>query len=269
MFFTQARKMKSTLFLCAFFFATSVAAAPQCPPIIKVAFYDYGLLYSAGKGIDQDVINELKLRTNCNFASSVLPRARIWKDIESGDLAMSVSGIQNASRDQFAWFAHYISIKNVSIIPKSISKTIHSFEDFINDKSLQWGAVRGFKHGETQDQFLMQLREQNRVIEAANAEQLFELLKAGRIQGLFSQSPVYGYYIPKLGMSQTISIQDWAPLERPVPHGLILSKKHFTAAEAEQWKNIINAMNQDGTMQKILSQHLPNFEVKKTLYTAQ
>ena len=261
--------MKKALFLCTFFFAINAVAAPQCPPVIKVAFYDYGLLYTAGKGIDQDVINELKLRTNCNFVSTVLPRARIWKDIETGDLAMSVSGIQTPARDQFAWFAHYMSIKNVSIIPKNISKTIHSFEDFANDKSLQWGAVRAFKHGEAQDQFLSRMREQNRVIEATNAEQLFELLKAGRIQGLFSQSPVYDYYIPKLGMSQSISTQDWAPLEKSVPHGLILSKKHFSAAEAEQWKNIISTMNQDGTMLRIISQHLPNFEIKRTLYTEQ
>ncbi|MGL6040409.1 MAG: substrate-binding periplasmic protein [Deefgea sp.] len=261
--------MKTLFFVGAVLMVSNATAAPQCPAMIKVAFYDYGLLYSAGKGIDQDVINELKLRSNCNFVSTVLPRARIWNDIETGDLAMSVSGIQNSTRDQFAWFAPYLSIKNVSIIHKSVSKTTHSFEDFINDKTLQWGAVRAFKHGETQDHFLTLMREQNRVIEAANAEQLFELLKAGRIQGLFSQSPVYGYYIPKLGISQKISTQDWAPLEKPVPHGLILSKKHFTATEAEQWKNLIATMNQDGTMQRILSQHLPNFEVKRTLYPTQ
>lgn len=52
-------------------------------------------------------------------------------------------------------------------------------------------------------------------------------------------------------------------------HGLILSKKHFSAAEAEQWKNLIRTMNQDGSMQRILSHRLPNFEVKKTLYVAE
>lgn len=259
--------MKKILLCCSTVLAVNAAAAPPCPPVIKVAFYEFGLLYVEGKGIDQEVLSELKRRTHCNFVSTVLPRARIWKDIESGDLAMSVSGIQNPARDQFAWFAHYISIKNVSIIPKSISKTIHSFEDFINDKTLYWGAVRAFKHGETQDYFLTRMREQNRVIEASSAEQLFKLMKAGRIQGLFSQSPVYGYYLPKLGMNQTISTQDWTPHETSVPHGLILSKKHFSAVEAEQWKNLINTMNQDGTMQRILNQHLPNDEVKHTLYT--
>ncbi len=261
--------MKTALFIATSLLAINAIAAPQCPAVIKLAFYDNGLLYTAEKGIDQDVINELKRRTNCNFVSSVLPRARIWKDLETGDLSMSVSGIQNPTRDQFAWFAHYMAIKNISLIQKDVSKTVHSFEDFLNNPSLQWGAVRAFKHGETQDQFLAQMREKNRVIEAANAGQLFELLKAGRIQGLFSQSPVYGYYIPKLGMRQHISTQDWAPLEKPVPHGLILSKKHFSAAEAEQWKNLINTMNQDGTMQRILSQHLPSFEIKRSIYTPQ
>ena len=114
----------------------------------------------------------------------------------------------------------------------------------------------------------MQLREQNRVIEAASVEQLFQLLKAGRIQGIFSQSPVYGYYLPKLGMSHDISIHDWAPQETSVPHGLILSKKHFSAAEAEQWKNLINTMNHDGTMLRILRQYLPSNDIQRSVYTA-
>lgn len=146
--------------LISLLFSSAVAtAAPQCPPSIKVAFYEYGLLYTAGTGIDQDVINELKIRSHCNFISTVLPRARIWRDIEAGDLAMSVSGIQTAARDQFAWFAPYLSIKNISILNKTLSKSIHSFDDFANDKSLQWGVVRGFKHGDTQEQFLILLRE--------------------------------------------------------------------------------------------------------------
>ncbi|MBM5572045.1 MULTISPECIES: substrate-binding periplasmic protein [Deefgea] len=256
------------LFIFMMCVASNVIAAPQCPAMIKVAFYDFGLLYSAGKGIDRDVIDELKQRTGCHFVSTVLPRARIWKDLESGEIAMSVSGIQNPAREQFAWFAPYLNIKNISVISKNLSTTINSFEDFLNTPSLQWGAVRAFKHGETQDQFLTQLREQNRLLETASAEQLFELLKAGRIHGLFSQSPVYGYYIPKLGMPHLISIHDWAPLEKPVPHGLILSKKHFTASEAEQWKNIIQTMNTDGTMQRILGQYLTHTEVKKTLHNS-
>lgn len=261
--------MKKTLLITVMCLAGYVAAAPQCPPVIKVGFYDSGLLFNDGKGIDQDVINELKQRTGCNLVGGVYPRAKIWKDIESGEMAMSVSGIQNPARDQFAWFANYLSTKNVSIVPKKISKNIQSFNDFLNDKSLQWGVIRAFKHGETQDQFLAQLRKQNRIIEATNAEQLFELLKAGRIQGMFSQSPMYGYYIPKLGMSQLVSTQDWTPMEKSISLGLILSKKHFSASEAAQWQSIINTMNIDGTMLRILKQHLPDFEVKKALYIPQ
>lgn len=243
-----------------------VWSAPQCPAQINVALYEFGLLYTDGKGIDQDVINELQRRSHCSFSQTVLPRARIWHDLETGDLAMSVSGIQNAQRDQFAWFAPYMSIKNVSIINKSLSKKIQSFDDFLQDPSLKWGAVRAFKHGAVQDQFLAQLQAQQRVIEVSTVAQLFELLKAGRIQGLFSQSPVYGYYIPKLGLAMQMTAQDWAPLEKAVPHALILSKKHFSAEQAEQWKMLIDTMNQDGTMQQILAKHLPSFEVKKTQY---
>jgi polar amino acid transport system substrate-binding protein len=261
--------MNPLIFGAALAIAASVEAAPHCPAMLKVAFYNYGLLYTDGKGIDLDVINELKRRSHCNFVTTVLPRARIWQDLETGDLAMSVSGIQNPARDQFAWFAPYLNIKNVSIIPKELSKTLHSFEDFAKNKTLYWGVVRAFKHGDIQDQFLTTLREQNRIIEVATTEQLFDLLKAGRIQGLFSQSPIYSYYIPKLGLSQHVTMQDWATLEKPVAHGLILSKKHFSASEAEQWKNLIHAMNQDGTMQRILSQHLPSFEIRKTLYQAE
>lgn len=230
---------------------------------LALAFYEYGLLYHQGEGIDADVVRELERRSGLVFSTSVLARARIWKDLETGNLDMTVSGISTPEREEFAWFIPYFSMKNYAILFKNEEK-VTTEKEFMEKADWNFGAVASFRHGDLQDRFLEALRGQRRVEEAPDARTLFQKLKAGRIQGMFSQPPVYAYYLKGLGMENKVELQDWFPTEKKVPHGLVLSKKTFDPQAFKYWQGLILEMKNDGTLEKIFIRYLGS-QAGKTL----
>ena len=236
---------------------------------IRLAFYEFGSFYYLDKqqaqGIDKDVADELMRRSGCRFDVQVLVRARIWADLASGDLDMSVSGIQTPERDKFAWFAHYLSMKNYAVVRTEVASQSQSAASFMQQTHWQFGAVRAFKHGVEQDKWLDALRVGQRVQDSANVETLFKKLKEGRIDALFSQPPVYRKNLQDLGLQGLVVVQDWTPSEKGIAHGLILAKTRFSEADARQWQALVAGLRSDGTLKRIYNRYLPPSEAAALL----
>ncbi|MBF0192338.1 MAG: transporter substrate-binding domain-containing protein [Magnetococcales bacterium] len=232
---------------------------------IRLAFYEYGFLYDKGTGIDQDVVDELIRRSGCVIKTQVMTRARIWADLATGDLDMSVSGIRNAERDRFAWFADYLIMKNYALVHAEVAKTVHNARDFLQQTRLQIGVVRSFQHGTEQDHWLDQLRQAGRVQDTPDVETIFKKLKSNRVDAMFSQPPVFRKYLRDQTLAPNVVIQDWTPTEKGVPHGLILSKSRFDSLDAEQWRGLLADMRRDGTLKTIFLRYLPEKETHSLL----
>jgi len=248
----------------------AVAGPVECgAKPIRLAFYEFGYFYfekdKQPTGIDRDIVEELKKRSGCAFDTRVMARARIWADLASGDMDMSVSGIQNAERDKFAWFANYLTMKNYAIVAKHVAIKVRRGDDFVAMPSLKFGAVRAFKHGVDQDRWLDSLRAQKRVEESADVQTLFHKLKDRRIDALYAQPPVYRKLIQDLDMHKDVQVLDWTPSEKGVPHALILAKSRFSEANAAQWRTLIAEMRADGTLLRIYSRYLPSAEAVRLL----
>ena len=110
---------------------------------------------------------------------------------------------------------------------------------FIAKPKLRWGAVKSYRHGDQQDQLLATLHAAARVDEAKDSQELFEWLKAGKVQAIFAQSVIYSFYLRQLNFGDKMAVRDWTPLEKPVHAHLVFSKKHFTEAEALAWSNLL------------------------------
>lgn len=266
--------MKTFNALIATLLATMTAIAAAAPfdcdsKPIRLAFYETGSFYffenGRATGSDKDIVEELTKRSGCRFDTQLVMRARIWADLASGDLDMSVSGIQTPERDKFAWFAPYLTMKNYAIVHVDVARQVRQSSDFLAQPSLQFGVVRAFKHGDDQDRWLETLRAGGRVQESRDVETIFKKLKEHRVDAIFSQPPTYRKKIADLDMQSRIQVQDWTPGEKGVPHGLILAKSRFSEQEAEQWRSLIEAMRKDGTLKKIFSRYLAADEVARML----
>lgn len=257
--------------LCAPLLCLSLLAGIQChaehkdisDQTLSLAFYEAGQLYSNGVGIDKDVVDEVKNRGGYSFDYVERPRARIWKDLKEGSLAMTVSGIQNAERDEFAYFIPYIAQKNMALIT---NPTYQSLDDVINDQGAQIAVVRGFRHGDTYDRLIEQIARNGGVNEVPTVRNLFLMLKAGnRVDMIISLPVFYNKELAQLNLDSRISIRDWAPDSPAIVHNLVLSKSHFSEQDYQDMAAIVQEMRNDGTLRSIFGKYLSGQELEDAL----
>jgi len=229
-------------------------ACPQGP--ITFALYENGVLYDAKQqqGIDKDFALELERRSKCRFTLELKPRARIWQELEQGQLMSTGSGIQNPSRERFAWDVRYLAIKNVVVVRENVPA--QTAADFLSAQGLARGAVRAFRHGDRADAFLAELRSQGRVIEEADTGKLFKLLANGQVAAVFANRTAVDAYVREYQQRSPVRVVDWFSQDKAIAHSLMLSRKHFSEAELEKWRAIVRGMRQDGTLERILRQHV-------------
>jgi polar amino acid transport system substrate-binding protein len=256
----------STLLLCLSMMAASGSHAAQTSIIdqtLSLAFYEAGHLYSNGMGIDKDVVDEVKNRGGYSFDYIERPRARIWKGLKEGALAMTVSGIQNAERDEFAYFIPYIAQKNMALVT---NPRYQSLEDVFNDRNARIAVVRGFKHGDTYDRLIEQIGRNGGVNEVPTVRNLFLMLNAGNRVDLIISLPVfYNKELEEMGLDTHLTIRDWAPHTSPIVHSLVLSKKFFSEEESLVMATIVQEMRDDGTLRRIFSKYLMGKELEDAL----
>lgn len=243
------------------FSTTSMAGPVNCgTKPISLAFFDYGLFHynenGQSKGISPDVVDELRKRTSCEITSFVLPRARTWRDLDTGHLDMTVDGIVNEKRKDFGWFIPYNKIKNYALVKTKSETKVHSAKDFRDQSKLVFGVVRSFNHGLEHERWLKQMRLENRVEESVNIGILFNKFKLGRVDAIFAPPVVYRKFLKELNIENDVMIQDWAPSDKGILAALVLAKNRFSQTDAKDWERLLIEMRNDGTFKQIFSRHL-------------
>ena len=228
------------------------APLPDCSRPLTLAYHDHGLLYSKAedRGIDKDVAMEMLRRSGCRIEISVMPRARIWKLIESGELDFSMSGISNESRERFASFAWYLYNKYYLIVRRDAG--VSSLAGFEGRPALRLGAIRSFRYSPRLNQLVDRLAAQQRITEVSDHEQLLSMMKLDRIQGMIIEPFNYGQ-VDRRALADLTRIIDVG--DPPVLHGLIMSRRALPEAEQANWRALIDGMRRDGTLLKILSRY--------------
>jgi len=232
--------------------ASATPARPDCARPLSLALHEHGLLYSAqtGEGIDKDVADELARRSGCKLVVSLMPRARIWQLIESGALDFSLSGITNEAREKFAGFAWYFSNKYYLLVRKDAGVRAHA--DLENNAALKLGAIRSFRYSTTANRLVDKLDAQQRVSYATQLDPLYQILLDNRVQAMIIEPFDY----PSLDSTRIRELTSILEFDDPaVPHGLIMSKKSFGAAQQQAWRVLVDQMRADGTMQRIFEKY--------------
>ncbi|MDT9001894.1 transporter substrate-binding domain-containing protein [Paucibacter sp. APW11] len=231
---------------------TDAAQRPDCSRPLSLGLHDHGLLYSpqTGTGIDRDVADELIRRSGCRIQVALMPRARIWQLIEAGALDFSLSGISTPQRDKFAAFAWYFSNKYYLLVRRDAQ--VQSLADFAANERLTLGVIRSFRYSDSANRFVDELQARQRITQSSGLTPLFEALVAGQIQAMIIEPFDY----PTLesarlrALSQIIEFGD-----KPVPHGLIMSRASLSEAEQQKWRGLVQAMLRDGSMQRIFEKY--------------
>lgn len=254
--------MLKQLFACcvlALAATTPRAAPPECGTL-GLAYYELGALYyqkpdGGWAGIDKDIVDELEKRTGCHFQATLESRVRIWTQLSTGKLDMSVSGIPTPEREKFARFIPYFATRNYVLQPKGLPAAAGTAEGFLAIPEYKVAVVKSFKHGTDYDAWLDKLRAQGRVFDAPDFRSVVRLLKIGRVQAVLALPTSWVQVLEQEGMTGDVRVLDWSPRDS-VPHGLILSRERVPLATAERFARAIQDMRDDGTLLAIFKRHV-------------
>ncbi len=232
--------------------AALAADRPDCSRTLSLALHDHGLLYSTqtGEGIDRDIADELIRRSGCRISVTVMPRARIWQLIETGGLDFSLSGISNESRERFAAFAWYFSNKYYLLVRRDAG--VRRLSDFEDNAELKAGVIRGFRYSASANRLVDRLEAAGRIVYATQLDPLYQLLLERRVQAMI----VEPFDDPAL---ESARLRDQAMVlefdDPPVPHGLIMSRQSIAPAQQQAWRELVDGMRADGTVQRIFEKY--------------
>ncbi len=249
------------------FAASGVIAAPKCPDRpIKLAFLETPTLYVQGKGLDQDIVDELALRSGCRFYTEALPRTRTWVEIEHGRIDMTMAVLPTPERERSMWLINYIQLRNYVILPKAKADQIKSLDDFLaapNDFRL--GVVRGFKYGDTLDTWLNELTRKGRVDDVLETEILYKMLQSNRLAAIIASPLSYPQKLQEYGLTDQVVIREGGGSSAARPRSIGLSRRNFSEVEVLKWQALIDTMQRDGTVRRLIGKYLGKKETEALL----
>lgn len=241
-------------------------AADLCPDQpIRLAFYESGLFYYDGQGVDVELVKELRRRTGCTFETSVLPRVRAYTLLENGQIDIVMAAVENPARNAFAYFAPYLQQRFLAVIPRSVPPEKTTLAAFTADPSLHFGMVRGVSYGVPRDKWTEQMMAAGRVQIAPTPAIAYRMLEGGRFSALFAIPLQYEKELTDRGLRDQMVIVDWFPHEPPTPRNLALSRKNFTPEQLAAWNALAKTLRTDGTMQAILQRYITPAEAARSI----
>lgn len=269
------RGIGSLIFLLFWSFGVTVNAwssalevEHECGPI-RVGLIEIGALFyrlpdGRFSGIDQDILEALALRTNCQFKPRVESQARIWTQIREGSLDMSMSGIKTIEREEWATSVPYFSTRNYALISTALSAQEQTAAGFLANKNLKMAVIKGFQHGRQYNDFVTNLRHQNRIYEVADFASLIKLLQAKRVHGILIIPTSYIDLSRQKQLPEATVLRDWYPNDAFVA-GLYISKRTISPKSVQMLQTALNGMQADGTLERIFARYVGDKLAKEML----
>jgi polar amino acid transport system substrate-binding protein len=251
--------------------STHVVAAPEsklyCARPLRVALFEYGVLYRASTqdGADHQLVHLLQKRTGCAMKMVVLPRNRVWAEMKAGRLDIATAVIATPERLAYAHILPYLETRNVVLLRTAIADKAMDMAS-LEQSGFRMGLVRGFHHEPSYDRLIVRLREQGRIVEAADVQENLRFLLRGMVDAVVSQPIVYRVYLNDAQLRDDIVLRDWAPPQEASVGGLMLSRSSFTPDQAEHWSKLLNSLIKDGNLAKIFAKYLSPTEANHLVY---
>lgn len=226
-----------------------------CDRPLKAGLLEEGALFNSttGVGIDKDVVAEVSRRLDCPIQTSSEPRVRQWRALADGQLDIMTGARTTPEREKFAAFMPYLKGSPVTVARTGISRL--SASEFIVNRSLRLGIVRGYSYGPRLDQVIGELHAGgDRIVEVSTADQLIGLLRTGRIDAFLSLPTVMGQWRDIEQIARQI---DWVPQETPTVGGFAVSRATVSPEDHAAIAKALLDIQADGTLRAILYRYLP------------
>ncbi len=239
--------------------AASVAAAePPCGPHVA-ALYPYAPFFREApdqrwEGIDKDMFDELARRSGCELRLVVESRVRIWEQMRTGVVSLTLSAVPTPERRAFAEFVPYAQGRYHLMLRRDVAARVRSLAAFEADPTLHLLAVKGYVHGATLDAALKRLRAQDRVHEVADFPTLLRMARAGRAQAMLALPPSWAEIEAHFDAGEAWTPLDVAPQDRSLA-GLAMTLR-MPEGDRQRLRRALQSMLADGTVRAITRRYM-------------
>lgn len=242
-------------------------AEDYCSRPLRGALFEFGVLYRSAThdGIDARLLELLAQRTGCSIETSVMPRARMWNAMRAGQLDLLTGAVPTSERRSYSYMVPYLKSRNLLLLRKSDSAVPRNLADFLAG-AWRLGVVRSTQYEKTYGDWIEQLRDRGRLVEAVDAADLMRFLEKGVTEAILSHPVVFPLYADAAWLEREVLLLDWAPKEEESVGALMLSRQAFTPAQARNWAQLLTAIAQDGTQLKIHRVFLPARQARDLVY---
>ncbi|TDR79709.1 substrate-binding periplasmic protein [Paludibacterium purpuratum] len=235
------------------------AAQPACQPVLRIALDEYGSYFFIDArhqmtGIDLEIANELARRLHCRPQIRVESVVRIMRLVALGEIDMAMHKFVTEDRARIAWLTPYLREHNVALVRKGGPPP--GMAAFVDNPKWLLGAGTSWHLGTAlYDDLVTRMRGQGRVMEAADTDQLYTLLRANRVQVIITSAEVYRRQLSREELAQ-YRIEDWNG-NAPYPSlNVMLARATVNEALATRVAAALQAMRADGTLRRIVEKYV-------------
>ncbi len=241
------------LLVCQFI---SHPAWATCSRVLQVPVAPIGLsVFVKGNevgGVYPEVLRSLE-RSNCLFAFSIVPRARLEAMFEAGKADLLIPATKTPKRDEHGIFVPLVHSRAVVINSNSAAIKINKIADLLANKQLRIALVRGFDYGPVYQELLINLEKQGRLAYETDALAIGRLMQAGLVDitimapsifvGAIEGDPRCQSLVAKL---QFIALDEFPWGES----GAYLSRKSVSKADQQALQELLQNSVQNGEVWK-------------------
>ncbi|MBF7731253.1 substrate-binding periplasmic protein [Pseudomonas sp. N040] len=208
-------------------------------------------------GITADLMREALQRMGCTVRFVELPWARGLHNLEKGSLDILSGALPTAERARFAHFSvPIIRSPNVLFLGTAVAGKypLHSLRDLIGT-DFRLGAQIDVVYSQEYQALLQEPAFRERLVMVSSREGAWNMIKAGRLDGMIADEITGVIEIEKLGLGAHVQRSELVVSDEPAV--VALSRKSVSPAFVERFDSTLNGMLRDGTYVRILQQYLP------------
>ena len=251
---------------CVFVLCCLPWLAGACPSMTKVGISDLGLsAYREGEkvaGAAIDIVNELARRTGCKVQYIWLPRQRLFVEMESGRIDMTMGAVRLPERDAYATFFPYAYLQYDLLLSRRDDKRYTSLADFVSYGTGRLNVTRGIKYDPAIETLLDRLASKGRLEEVANFDTVFGKLEMGRTDGTLASPPIYARFLRMERFRHQVVV---IPLPESEPQftGIYLSRRSLSAGDRRNYALALKSMLADQSIVAIYNHYFDEATVKR------
>nr|BFD33573.1 amino acid ABC transporter substrate-binding protein [Pigmentibacter ruber] len=257
---------KITFVFFIFFILKKVAFADDlCPAPWKIGIYDnppfQTLINEKESGLDIDIITEVVKRLNCKVLLIKIPWSRQFYEAKTGKLDIIMGAGKRKDREEYLYYlTPYKNLPSVIAFMNS-SKTPKSFNlSNLKNMDITIGALIGAVYSDEYENLIKDPEFSSKIELSSKTELIINKLRLGRIEGAFFTGILeVKNLMPKEYKNNELIIY---PISS-VDYGYFAySKKTFDLIKAKKIDKVIQDMNSDGTIKKLMKKYFNQNEIK-------